>query len=575
LIFCIYREFRLERKFAYKIDENWFFLKQGFIEDSIIIGTCLLVYMITSSIRNRTIEIFGKCIISLCFFVYCFDIVLFKLLGTRLLLSDVVKFSQDINDVVSIMSQMAISSEGILVVIFSIILIVTSYYFIRKREYIPPNNRFILSTIAIGLILLSSQMSDPQYCHAWLYKNVFSINSSNTVNNSYSDSFSRQLLQQSPEADALSKVATGRKENPNIIIVAIESLSAYQSNYFSGLNNMTPNLDRIAREGRSFTNFYANGFTTEGGLISILTGVSPIPCPASFSNEMKGLFSFEGFYNPPKSLPAMLNNEGYHSEFITTGRTSYSNKINWLSNIGFNVVTGDENPDYDGWPRYKFNAAPDEALYLHVLNRINEYSDIKPYFYFIENVSTHFPFLNPETNEQTEDAAFLYGDQQIGMFVDKLKELNFFDNGILIITGDHRTMTPISKDEFEFFGESAPARVPLIVLDRSISKNTVISETFQHTDFISSVECLVSDRCETTMFSGDFLSQPPTPSSAIIAVNGSDRNVVNLYTENSFSQILLDGDSTKFISGTASQQILNKINRERITHLKYGMSTEQ
>jgi phosphoglycerol transferase MdoB-like AlkP superfamily enzyme len=449
------------------------------------------------------------------------------------------------------------------------------YSFITKRESISRKPRLLLSSIAIILISLSFQVSDPQYCHAWLYKNVFTINNSATVNNSYSESYSNSLFQRSYEPEVGTQITPGKKERPNIIVVAIESLSSYQSNYFSGLNNMTPNIDKIAQQGTSFTHFYANGFTTEGGLISMLTGVTPIPCPASFSNELKGLYSFEGFYNPKKSLPALLNDKGYHTEFITTGDTSYSNKELWLSNIGFQTITGDDHPDYDGWPRYKFNAAPDKALYLHVMNEINSNSNDKPYFYFIENVSTHFPFLNPETNKQTEQAAFSYGDEQLGIFFERLKESGFFENGILIITGDHRTMTPLAKNESEFFGESAPARVPLIIIDRSSTQPAVITETFQQIDFVSSLECLVGDKCETSMFSGNFFSNPPTPPSAILAVNGSDRNVVNIYNKTSFSQVLLDGDDTRFISGKASQQVVSKINHERITHLQSGMSMEQ
>lgn len=134
LLFCVYRVLRLERKFSYKIDADWFFLKQGILEDSLILGSCLLLYMMIYSVKNRGLEIIGKIIISICFFVYCLDIILFKIMGTRLLVSDVVKLSGDIDDVVSVILQMALSLDGMSIVIFSVILLYTCCLFISKKN---------------------------------------------------------------------------------------------------------------------------------------------------------------------------------------------------------------------------------------------------------------------------------------------------------------------------------------------------------------------------------------------------------------------------------------------------------
>lgn len=63
----------------------------------------------------------------------------------------------------------------------------------------------------------------------------------------------------------------------NIVVVVLESFSMYHSQFFSGISDQTPNLDRIARENISFHNFYANGYTTEQALIALILGTPPFP----------------------------------------------------------------------------------------------------------------------------------------------------------------------------------------------------------------------------------------------------------------------------------------------------------
>ena len=61
-----------------------------------------------------------------------------------------------------------------------------------------------------------------------------------------------------------------------IVLVIVESLSSYHSALLGG-NGWTPELDRIAGHSRWFTNFHANGFTTDHGLIALFTGKAPLP----------------------------------------------------------------------------------------------------------------------------------------------------------------------------------------------------------------------------------------------------------------------------------------------------------
>jgi phosphoglycerol transferase MdoB-like AlkP superfamily enzyme len=46
------------------------------------------------------------------------------------------------------------------------------------------------------------------------------------------------------------------------------------------------------------------------------------------------------------------------------------------------------------------------------------------------------------------EGMYRYEDETFSKFYEDLKATKFFDNGILIVIGDHRKMTPLEDKEF-------------------------------------------------------------------------------------------------------------------------------
>ncbi|MGH8597425.1 MAG: LTA synthase family protein, partial [Gammaproteobacteria bacterium] len=63
----------------------------------------------------------------------------------------------------------------------------------------------------------------------------------------------------------------------NVVLVSVESLSAEFMQHFGNPDALTPNLDRLAREGLFFSNFYATGTRTVRGLEALALSVPPTP----------------------------------------------------------------------------------------------------------------------------------------------------------------------------------------------------------------------------------------------------------------------------------------------------------
>ena len=89
-----------------------------------------------------------------------------------------------------------------------------------------------------------------------------------------------------------------------------------------------------------------------------------------------------------------LKEQGYHTELLTTGDLAFGKTGKWAKNIGFDYLEGHKHPFYKKWPRFKFRAAADEALYHRINDRIRVNSKKgDPYFIFIKTVNHPWSIL--------------------------------------------------------------------------------------------------------------------------------------------------------------------------------------
>ena len=63
----------------------------------------------------------------------------------------------------------------------------------------------------------------------------------------------------------------------NIVLISIESMSAQFLGVYGNQKHLTPNLDRLTKEGISFDHFFATGTRTVRGLEALSVGIPPVP----------------------------------------------------------------------------------------------------------------------------------------------------------------------------------------------------------------------------------------------------------------------------------------------------------
>jgi hypothetical protein len=271
--------------------------------------------------------------------------------------------------------------------------------------------------------------------------------------------------------------------NPNLILLIIESLSSVNSKRFGGLYDHTPGFDRISQKGHYFTRFLANYYDTEGGLVSLLNMRPPLPIPGN-SRDIFDLYGDE------ESILPFLKQRGYFTSFITTAPLSFLKKGRYLQRLRFDVALGrDEVEEFKVAPKYTFASPADAVLYERLLKEVdrNAVSSVKPIFLTAVTVSSHLPWKNPKGGENTAEQVWRYVDDQFVWFYEELDRRKFFEHGILIVTGDHRQMTAIQEAEWKKFGGSARVRVPLTLIGKGIAVGKNDERMFQQADLLRKI----------------------------------------------------------------------------------------
>ncbi|MBI3369297.1 MAG: sulfatase-like hydrolase/transferase [Burkholderiales bacterium] len=271
--------------------------------------------------------------------------------------------------------------QGAALALAALLALVAAAAFVRREPSMRYSAWAILCPASLAFAM--AQSTPTEFHREYLKNAAEAFFSFGTRARAYSDEFVRRALDSRPPAP--SACSAGLAQRPALILLVVESLSAYHSKLISGLNDWTPELDTLAaREGLRLPNFFANGIDTEAGLIALLTGEPPMARGDAADTV------FESFGKPAQTIPSLLSRQGYHTAFLTTGDLGFLDKGRWLKRIGFELVEGHDAAFYNGMPRLHFKAAPDEALYDRALQYIGQRGGSpQPLFLMLETVSTH------------------------------------------------------------------------------------------------------------------------------------------------------------------------------------------
>lgn len=268
-------------------------------------------------------------------------------------------------------------------------------------------------------------------------------------------------------------------EQPNIILLIVESLSSINSMKVSGRGSLLARFDELAEEGLLFRNFFANHQASEGGIISLLGGFPPMHFPTASP------YMFDEFAHQP-SVTDRYRQQGYFMEFLTNSDLHFIGLDHFLGGIRFDRSRGrDEVEAMRQAPRIVQDAPADDLLYVEALSTIRRLSiGQQPFMLVLATTSTHLPYIHPQGGPNNAAAVWDWSLQQAMGFYRGLLESEYFNRGILLITGDHRQMRPLTQVETERYGDSARARVPLLVIGKNYAQGGIDDRFLQQSDLL-------------------------------------------------------------------------------------------
>jgi phosphoglycerol transferase MdoB-like AlkP superfamily enzyme len=238
----------------------------------------------------------------------------------------------------------------------------------------------------------------------------------------------------------------------NVMLITVESLSGDYLTALGSKDNITPNLDKLAKESLFFTQYYATGNRTVRGLESLTLGIPPTAGSAVVRRpNNSGLFS----------LASVLNSKGYDSKFIYGGYGYFDNMNAFFAGNGYQVVdrtdfAPDEQLFGNVW------GVADEYLFLRSMREADKsYAAKKPFFSIVMTTTNHRPYTFPagrvDGQQKKWTGAVKYTDWAITNFIKQARTKPWFNDTIFIISADHcagsagKTAVPVERYHIPLF----------------------------------------------------------------------------------------------------------------------------
>jgi arylsulfatase A-like enzyme len=228
----------------------------------------------------------------------------------------------------------------------------------------------------------------------------------------------------------------GAARRPDVVMLVLESMRAdvVGPHARPGEPELTPFLDRFAREALVYETVYTTVPHTSKALIGILCGMYPLlvmPIVESVPGQLSVVCA-----------PELLREIGYRTAFMQTALGEFENRPGLVENLGFEkwIVQEDLAGDYE---QTGYFGMDEFAMLEPALAWLAEKKS-QPSFLTLLTVSTHHPYQAPGMPEPGGDEAFdgyrravQHLDRFAQALYEGMKSTGALENTVFIIVGDH------------------------------------------------------------------------------------------------------------------------------------------
>ena len=247
---------------------------------------------------------------------------------------------------------------------------------------------------------------------------------------------------------------TGVFEGKNVIVIHAESLQTVALNRsFNGVE-VTPTLNRLAREGIYFDNYYSEvGVgTSSDAEFTFSTSLMPSSNGTVFVNY------FDRQY---ETIQKSFKNKGYYTFSMHGNTGDFWNRATMHKNMGYDKFYSKSSFKIDETIGLGLS---DKSFFKQVVPKIKEISDkqSKPFYGTLITLTNHTPWSDLELMDEYDTTwkveidgqeivrnylsgttlgdyfrSVHYMDQAISQFIDDMDAMGLLDNTVIVIYGDH------------------------------------------------------------------------------------------------------------------------------------------
>ncbi|QYR20444.1 LTA synthase family protein [Paenibacillus sp. sptzw28] len=308
----------------------------------------------------------------------------------------------------------------------------------------------------------------------------------------------------------------------NVIILQLEAFQTFLVGLTIDGKEITPNLNKLARENFYFPNFFqqvGQGNTSDAEFVVNTSFLIPPKGAASQVYANKAI----------PSLPKLLSKQGYRTATFHTNSVEFWNRKELYEALGFDRYYDQE---FFGQDDTVFFGPSDEELYGKTAEELEKMGhDGVPFYAQVISMTAHHPFTIPErkykmTLPDRYEGTFVgdyiraqnYADYTMGLFIDDLKKRGIWDNSILVVYGDHLGLPiySLNRDDKELmqeiygreYGYADMLNIPLVITSPDVTKPAVMTQIGGQSDIMPTIANLTGVSLKDHIYFGqDLLNQ--------------------------------------------------------------------
>ena len=234
--------------------------------------------------------------------------------------------------------------------------------------------------------------------------------------------------------------AFGAARGKNLIMIQAESLQSFAVGLRVNGREVTPNLNRFAREASFAGDLYVQTGLGNSADAEFLANAGLYPARSGVAYVRFADRSYD-------ALPRLLRAHGYAALAMHGDRAGFWNRAHMYPALGFERFVSKKDYEVDE----VFGLGLSDGSFFRQSLAMLEAQE-RPFYAFLVTLSSHYPFGFPELlkaaafdqGDEAEGAilrsylaAIHYFDREFGNFIDGLKSSGLYDESVIILYGDH------------------------------------------------------------------------------------------------------------------------------------------